>query len=372
MLPLTIPKSVDDNTLKAQSQRDYIFQFLRAIACLTVIFGHLFYPEELKLKLIEHYYFWPAQIGVGIFFFISGYLILLSLERLQSTKGFLILRFFRIFPVYWICSIVSICIFFFLNYSYSGKFEFKDIISQIFFLNDFSNSKYLLAGQWTVFIEVKFYILAALSYVLSKGKWKKFCLYYLVGLALFTASGFLLFVKYPHYLYRVTSQTFLGLTFIFCGTLFYFFKNGLLNKQNLYFFTTILCVSGCIGFTLMNPNHKHAFVMTLSYVSGVILSLFCISIQDKIKYSKIIDFFANISYPLYLIHLTVGLMGLSGVLCRANILQRSFCNCCMKEDFLDRALLLILFTIPTSFLIHKIIELPAIRFSKNFVKRIHK
>ncbi len=53
----------------------------------------------------------PAPIGVKGFFLLSGYLILGSEQRLESTRRFLWHRFLRIYPGLWVCLLVTGVIF---------------------------------------------------------------------------------------------------------------------------------------------------------------------------------------------------------------------------------------------------------------------
>lgn len=48
--------------------------------------------------------------GVHLFFLVSGYVILMSAERVKRASDFVVTRFARLFPVYWIAVTWSILI----------------------------------------------------------------------------------------------------------------------------------------------------------------------------------------------------------------------------------------------------------------------
>lgn len=71
---------------------------LRGIAALAVVLFHftMYRPEA-------GYGFVLGVTGVDLFFIISGFVILLSLEKTRDWKEFLLDRFSRLYPAYWAC-----------------------------------------------------------------------------------------------------------------------------------------------------------------------------------------------------------------------------------------------------------------------------
>lgn len=97
--------------LLPRSKLDYIGNLdgLRAVACLMVLWGHLPQVGDTalsvlieKIKAISH----PGQMGVNIFFVLSGFLITRILlndkESGPSFKRFYAKRILRIFPLYFL------------------------------------------------------------------------------------------------------------------------------------------------------------------------------------------------------------------------------------------------------------------------------
>jgi peptidoglycan/LPS O-acetylase OafA/YrhL len=118
----------------------YNLNLLKVLACLSVCLAHFLQLKNSFLNL--------GVLGLNVFFLISGYLILRSLER-YSPKSFAIHRFFRIYPSY---LVVSAMVFFAKDISDSS------ILPQLFMVNDIFGKPNMMAVQWSLLVEIKFYI----------------------------------------------------------------------------------------------------------------------------------------------------------------------------------------------------------------------
>ena len=92
------------------------FDFLRALAIIMIIPAHLSnflfsIYSKLGLYAFDPYF---ANMGLGLFIFISGYLLYYnnhSINSLQSLLSFYKKRLFRIFPLYWAALVAYIVVF---------------------------------------------------------------------------------------------------------------------------------------------------------------------------------------------------------------------------------------------------------------------
>jgi peptidoglycan/LPS O-acetylase OafA/YrhL len=98
------------------------FDIGRALAIFLILIHHLsqhsfnFYVFHLKGRLLDltFIYWWESYLGLGLFVFISGYLLSManpSFERWRTIKQFVLERYIRIFPLY----IVALLLFIGLN-----------------------------------------------------------------------------------------------------------------------------------------------------------------------------------------------------------------------------------------------------------------
>ena len=129
-------------------------QFLRAFACLSVLFTHVL--QDLHIKPFGNYYV-SGGYGVDLFFILSGFLIYLTTKNGESWKSFGIKRVFRIYPLYWLC----VVLYFVWQISYFDK-EY----SLLYYLQNFLmlpwdgllTTKSLVVGvAWSTVYEVYFY-----------------------------------------------------------------------------------------------------------------------------------------------------------------------------------------------------------------------
>ncbi len=73
---------------------------LRGIAATFVMFFHF---TAGQAGIAYKWIFMGGCTGVELFFIISGFVIFLTIEKTTSYKTFLIARFARLFPAYWVC-----------------------------------------------------------------------------------------------------------------------------------------------------------------------------------------------------------------------------------------------------------------------------
>ena len=124
----------------------YSIQYLRAIAALMVAANHaITYPFDVE----------TGEQGVDIFFVISGFIMVYIMEKNQrSWSRFLKARFFRIAPLYYLCTIFAVII---------GYIEIPNLlhsIQTVTFIKFYKTSPPLAVG-WTLEYEFIFYLLCS-------------------------------------------------------------------------------------------------------------------------------------------------------------------------------------------------------------------
>lgn len=149
------------------------FDLIRLIAALQVMLVHGFEHFEIESSIIDALHLFP---GVPIFFVISGFLISRSWENSTSLKSYARNRFLRIYPALWCCFIISFISVFFLHPLNASFIDIgKWVLSQITFIQ-FYNPDFLrsygtgvLNGSlWTIPVEIQFYIMLPLAYIIFK------------------------------------------------------------------------------------------------------------------------------------------------------------------------------------------------------------
>ncbi len=133
-------------------QRIREIDFLRGIAILLVLCRHISYIPILKFG---------GWIGVDLFFVLSGYLVskLLFHEYIKfgkiNTKRFLIRRGFKIYPLFYSLTIITLLTNYFLgDIPHIKRPELNTTLNEIFFIQNYSFG--LWAHTWSLAVEEHF------------------------------------------------------------------------------------------------------------------------------------------------------------------------------------------------------------------------
>jgi peptidoglycan/LPS O-acetylase OafA/YrhL len=121
-----------------------------------------------------------GYLGVDLFFMISGVVICASAVSKNATD-FLRSRFIRLFPTFIIAASIAMLIGRFSQYSYN-RIGFLDYLPNLLLITQATGSKLADGVYWTLFFEIRFYLLVALCLFI----WgKKLNFFYFVNLWLF-------------------------------------------------------------------------------------------------------------------------------------------------------------------------------------------
>ena len=149
----------------------YFIEVLRGFAALLVVGYHI------AGVLMGAYDFWPGMgrdlfrngnIGVDIFFMISGFIICYATKNKEENyrSNFIIRRFFRIYPLFFICLTIA-----WLTYN-SGYDYTKYLLSATLMQNNYAGKApfydyNMLYPAWTIAYEVMFYFIFFISMCFS-------------------------------------------------------------------------------------------------------------------------------------------------------------------------------------------------------------
>jgi peptidoglycan/LPS O-acetylase OafA/YrhL len=145
-------------------------QGLRGIAAFLVVLYHVQSPLNRMYGLSLHSNF--AVFGVDIFFVLSGFVMFYSNAepRPAAVRRFLVQRFFRIVPLYWLATLAIIA-FFLAGFRPVGLHELSPTIaaqSFAFIPSSFAAGRHdlILTVGWTLMFELFFYLAFALTFPL--------------------------------------------------------------------------------------------------------------------------------------------------------------------------------------------------------------
>lgn len=162
------------------NERQAYIDSLRGIAVFLVILAHSYF---------DYFYFihkadpqiagaeWEKQLvkgtaGVILFFAISGYIIPKSFQGngIEAVKQFVVRRFFRMYPLFWISILPRVFLYFLGNRAYS----LDTIILNFTMVAALFNRDNVLGLYWTLPYELLFYFLCLIFFLLGwNGKSQK-------------------------------------------------------------------------------------------------------------------------------------------------------------------------------------------------------
>ncbi len=253
-----------------------------------------------------------GEFGVALFFLISGFLIPLSLER-YGVLPFLIGRFFRIWPLYIAGLSVTLLFLYGLSVYLERTFPFslsQMLVQSAIFLRDWLHYPNIDGIVWTLEIEIKFYLFMAIWFGVTKKLDYQKIVFFMIILCLAIIilrplKSFMFYnVKPLYYMFTVISFNAAMISYMLCGTALYMVLQKRLSVREILPFLVVLmaCFVGTwvLGFYGAGRYAIPQYFMALAVFAA------CFAFRDYFRPNRLLDWLANISYPLYVVHAAAG------------------------------------------------------------------
>ncbi len=298
----------NQNNPQKSSTRLFFLDGLRGIAILLVLFFHAYsndwvdalpYRDQYDHITLFHF----GRYGVQLFFIISGFVIAMTLEKCKSFWDFMVRRWLRLFPAMLVGSVIVLITAPLFTARPFGTPHLQDLLPGLTFIEPeffrlFFPQKILEGSFWTLFVEMKFYILAGFLYF-TIGPKKMIA----VLVAMFFSSIVLEFAS-PHLSAAVSDQlhtlyhylNWAHYGWFAAGALFYQYY---VNKEMRYWYAALvvaLIAARCLG-GLPTKSMIYASVIVFTFAFSMINPT-----VQKVLSNKFLVFVGFISYPLYLVH----------------------------------------------------------------------
>lgn len=266
---------------------------LRGIATLSVLIYHYFYRYNEKFGYDNLFVKWAdlGQFGVHLFFIISGFVIYWTFERIKSKREFIVSRFSRLFPGYWVACTLSTLVMLCLPLP-NKSISLVQYLVNMTMLHEFFGITAIDGVYWTLTRELVFYIWMFVLYSLNWLRWAGFILFPCVILSIFETHHLIL---YP---YPVVLLLNLKLVpFFISGICFYkLYQKGSFKGPDFYLLLlNLVCLIGVYSLV-------HFVIFAFLHL------VFYLSITSKLSLlvKKPFLFLGDISYSFYLIHQQIG------------------------------------------------------------------
>ncbi|OOG15767.1 hypothetical protein BWD42_24115 [Sphingobacterium sp. CZ-UAM] len=298
----------------AESKRIYQIDLFRFIAASAVVLYHYLYRGykggNMSLLRFDEIgeYFKYGYLGVDLFFIISGFVIAFSIKH-RSLPKFCYSRFKRLYPMYWICLILTFVISYFFG-APRYLVTFKQLLANFTMVQELLGQGNIDGAYWSLYVELKFYLIIAIFLIINR--FKQISLDYLVYFWLLL-SALHLFVG-PSAIYDAIHHFFIldWSTYFIAGIVFcqIFLQGPALKHFIVLPCCLYLSIDGAIGRihwlarTFHSDFSPYIIAATIVVFYIVMLLVSCKRLQylNSPKFVKI----GMLTYPLYLIHQHIG------------------------------------------------------------------
>ncbi|MFY9641724.1 MAG: acyltransferase [Rhodomicrobium sp.] len=285
---------------------------LRGIAILGVVLYHSYSHWPNLVPSAADYgnfpLFFYGGYGVELFFMISGFVILMTLEKCESFKSFMFKRWIRLFPAMLFCSILIYITAPLLPERPFGAVVLRDFLPGLTFLQQdvwefiLGPNQGIVEGSfWTLFVEMKFYVIFGACYFIIGAAGG-----IIVLTSLFLAHSLttiiIFLTKDPSFLEAGNAQYLLNafsaenFGWFAAGACFYlYFKS---NNRNWAYYAMAATLLSTVFFKGTHLDLKVAALLFGTLFASAVMS----SQVRRILASPMLVFAGFISYPLYLLH----------------------------------------------------------------------
>jgi peptidoglycan/LPS O-acetylase OafA/YrhL len=251
----------------------------------------------------------PGPLGVAVFFLISGFVIPFSFRH-HNARSFLLARLLRIYPTYLAALALGLAARAASAAYWGESFSIKPIsvIGNALLVHDLVGMSSIDLVNWTLVIELKFYLLFALARTAIL-RWKGGFVLVLSLLALVVnvAASFALSYLPQRLGYAVMglAHEAMFLPFMLLGTLFYLRLLGNLTIGHLAT-ASVLALALFLGAWKVGPMTAAFDSAAVSYIWGWGIFGLCFLVRERAVALAPLRWLSAISYPLYLVHSMLG------------------------------------------------------------------
>ncbi len=285
-------------------------QYLRGVAAISVVFAHTAasFADGRNIgglaNVVLHNLEMMGQVGVGVFFVISGYIMSMTTHGKVAGSSnaitFIFKRVVRIYPLYIFWTTVSVILWALHLFNSTQHYNLNKIITSYLLIpySSFNGDHIdpILAQGWTLMYEMFFYLTFAILIFFGQHRKKGIYILALFFLIIEMSTGYMTsenaksFFSFPIYFLFI-----IGMFIFHYQELILRYLKSRLSKVILLavFFTLTMTI-------LLNTSPIEENTFYLAYVASLPLFLYVFSAK---KVSGTVLEIGNSSYSLYLTHI---------------------------------------------------------------------
>lgn len=294
--------------------------FLRAIACLMVVYCHVIGRPLIVLRdtwlpatLVNDFILQPLNIiqrfgflGVAVFFLISGFIITHTGLN-ESRFTFAIKRVFRIYPA--LTASVAVVLLLIPVTEYFGIIDkgighgYSNAFLAMLGMDAGFTKQPLMSVSWTLSLELFFYALIFGILPVLKTRPVVAMLSILAFSVILTST-----IGMPYHPGRMAAHFAAFMPPFVIGMAIYFCWSGRVGLRHTALILFILWVVMIIGFTNTKPvfmKPTNSYPTQIFYATAIFLGALWVYGRREVAQGAVILFFSKISYSLYLLHLPI-------------------------------------------------------------------
>jgi exopolysaccharide production protein ExoZ len=266
-------------------------QLLRGFAAVYVTLFHLIYWWNQKNDFLTGI-FNNGYGAIDLFFVISGFVVFQSAEKFKegfrSFFYFLAKRAARIYPMYWIVSLLFLSI----GFVHIPGYNVLEFCKTFLLLPGYTA---IIIITWTLQYELYFYLLLGLSILNKRLRW------ILLGLFLLSVTSFLagflkginIFIPPSGFYNEFVLEFLLGVSAVY------------VFKKPSFFLSVILSIAGLALFLLPLKQYSSHIISFGIPSLFLVIGLTSLEYKNKIRIPLFAVRVGDASYCLYLIHLPI-------------------------------------------------------------------
>jgi peptidoglycan/LPS O-acetylase OafA/YrhL len=302
-----------DDALHTERIRIHFLDGLRGIAILSVVIYHSYGATYSSYLPFGDRYsgLYPIRfgwLGVQLFFLISGFVILMTLEKCRGLRDFALRRWLRLFPAMLVASLIILA--FDLEFGV-GPYADRSLINLLpgcLFINPSlikmftgMNIVSMDGPFWSLYVEVSFYFVFGISFFLWE--WRRAIGVVFALFAICVVSEHLASAGYGGHQFAKVAAAMNWLGFIHFG---WFACGALLYKAYSRSHSRTFALALVVGVISVFTTEAVGMDWTTRIALLAVMVIFAVALVSttfqNILAWRGITFLGFVSYPLYLIH----------------------------------------------------------------------